>query len=56
MIDAIGIYFHHATPGLAGAAGVAIPDDCPALSAWQARIGERDSVKHRSGQQMELPH
>jgi glutathione S-transferase len=117
MIDAIGIYFHHATPGLgatleaykspdwaergewgrrslqkfergmryfdqvlrdqpyvagqqfsmaditvygalmhAGAAGVAIPDDCPALSAWQARIGERESVKHRSGQQMELPH
>jgi glutathione S-transferase len=117
MIDAIGIYFHHATPGLgatleaykspdwaergewgrrslqkfergmryfdqvlrdqpyvagqqfsmaditvygalmhAGAAGVAIPDDCPALAAWQVRIGERDSVKHRSGQQMELPN
>lgn len=116
LIDAIGIYFHHATPGLgarleaykspewahrkewgerhlekfvrgmkyfdgvldaqpyvagndfsladitvygallhAGAAGVAIPDDCSALSAWQAKISERPSVKNRSGQVMELP-
>ena len=116
LIDAVGIYFHHATPGLgarleayksrewahrkewgerhhekfmrgmkyfdgvleahpyvagddfsmaditvyaalmhAGAAGIAIPDDCPALSAWQAKISERPSVKNRSGQVMELP-
>lgn len=116
LIDAIGIYFHHATPGLgatlqaykspewahrkewgerhlakfvrgmtyfdtvlqthayvagdafsmaditvyaalmhAGAAGVAIPDACTALSAWQAKVSERDSVKNRSGQVMELP-
>lgn len=116
MIDAIGIYFHHATPGLgktleaykspewahrkewgernlekftqgmryfdsvlrtqpyvageqfsmaditvfaalmhAGAAGVGIPDDCDALAAWQARVADRPSVKHRSGQVMELP-
>jgi glutathione S-transferase len=111
LIDAIGIYFHHATPGLgdrllaykspewahrkewgerhldkfvrgmryfdsvlktqtyiagdefsmaditayaallhAGFASVAIPDDCTALSAWQAKISERPSVKNRSGQ------
>ena len=116
LIDAVGIYFHHATPGLgarleaykspewahrkewgerhhekfmrgmkyfngvldahpyvagddfsmaditvyaalmhAGAAGIAIPDDCSALSAWQAKISERPSVKNRSGQVMELP-
>ena len=116
MIDAIGIYFHHATPGLgerlqaykspewahrkewgerhlqkfvqgmkyfdnvlkdqpyvagenfsmaditvyasllhAGAAGVAIPDECKALAAWQAKVSERPSVKNRSGQVMEMP-
>jgi glutathione S-transferase len=116
LIDAAGIYFHHATPGLgarveaykspewayrkewgerhrekfvrgmkyfdsglkthpyvagddfsmaditvytsllhAGAAGIAIPDDCSALSAWQAKMSERPSVKNRSGQVMELP-
>jgi glutathione S-transferase len=116
LIDAVGIYFHHATPGLgarleaykspewahrkewgerhhekfvrgmkyfdsvlktrpyvagndfsmaditayaallhAGAAGIAIPDDCAALSAWQAKVSERPSVKNRSGQVMELP-
>jgi glutathione S-transferase len=111
LIDAIGIYFHHATPGLgdrllaykspewahrkewgerhldkfvrgmryfdsvlktqayiagdefsmaditayaallhAGFASIAIPDDCVALSAWQAKISARPSVKNRSGQ------
>jgi glutathione S-transferase len=111
LIDAIGIYFHHATPGLgdrllaykspewahrkewgerhldkfvrgmryfdsvlktqayiagdefsmaditayaallhAGLASVAIPDDCAALAAWQAKMSERPSVKNRSGQ------
>lgn len=116
MIDAIGIYFHHGTPGLgatleaykspewparkewagrnldkfmngmryfdsvlqaqpyvagaqfsmaditvyaalmhAGAAGIAIPEDCAALAAWQGRLAERPSVKNRSGQVMELP-
>jgi glutathione S-transferase len=116
LIDAIGIYFHHATPGLgarlqaykspewahrkewgeryldkfvrgmkffdgvlrsqpyiagddfsmaditvyaalmhASAAGVVIPDNCAALSAWQAKISDRPSVKNRSGQVMELP-
>jgi glutathione S-transferase len=111
MIDAIGIYFHHATPGLGDAVlpykspewtqrkewgqrqlekfqrgmryfnevlttqpyiagdafsvaditvycallhaafpGVTVPEDCPALAAWQARIAERPSVKNRSGQ------
>jgi glutathione S-transferase len=110
LIDAIGIYFHHATPGLgdrvlpykspewthrkewgerhrdkfvrgmryfdgvlktqpyiagdqfsmaditayaallhAGFTTVAIPDDCTALAAWQAKISERPSVKNRSG-------
>lgn len=39
----------------AGAAGVAIPADCPALAAWQAKVAERPSVKNRSGQVMELP-
>jgi glutathione S-transferase len=39
----------------AGAAGVAIPDDCPALAAWQAKMADRPSVKNRSGQVMELP-
>lgn len=112
LIDAIGIYFHHATPGLgetlqaykspewehrkdwgerqlekfkrgmayfdgvladrpylagdqfsmaditaycallhAAFVGVTVPDDLPALAAWQARIAERPSVKNRSGQQ-----
>lgn len=116
LIDAIGIYFHHGTPGLgptleaykspewpartewagrhldkfvkgmryfdtvlqrepyvageqfsmaditvfaalmhAGAAGVAIPGECTALAAWQAKVAERPSVKNRSGQVMELP-
>ena len=111
MIDAIGIYFHHATPGLGDAVlpykspewaqrkewgerhlekfqrgmryfnevlstqpyvagdsfsmaditvycallhaafpGVTVPDDCPALAAWQKKIAERPSVKNRSGQ------
>lgn len=111
MIDTIGIYFHHATPGLgetlqayknpdwaqrkewgerqlakfkdgmryfnevlskqpyvAGDAfsvaditvycallhaafpGITVPEDCPALAAWQAKIAERPSVKNRSGQ------
>lgn len=111
MIDAIGIYFHHATPGLgatleaykspewahrkewgqrhldkfiqgmhyfdgvlraqpyvagerfsvadisvfaallhAGFAGVAIPDACTALAAWQAKVADRPGVKHRGGQ------
>ena len=39
----------------AAAAGVAIPDDCTALRAWQDNVSERPSVKHRSGQVMELP-
>ena len=112
LIDAIGIYFHHATPGLgetlqaykspewehrkewgerqlekfkrgmayfdgvltdrpylagdqfsmaditaycallhAAFVGVTVPEDMPALAAWQARIAERPSVKNRSGQQ-----
>jgi glutathione S-transferase len=116
LIDAVGIYFHHATPGLGArleaykspewahrkewgdrhhekfvrgmkyfdgvlkahpyvagddfsmaditvyaalmhgsAAGIAIPDDCSALSAWQAKMSDRPSVKNRSGQVMELP-
>lgn len=111
MIDAIGAYFHHATPGLgdtlqaykspewaqrkewgerqlakfkdgmryfnqvlstrpyiagdsfsvaditvycallhAAFPGVTVPDDCPALAEWQARIAERPSVKNRGGQ------
>jgi glutathione S-transferase len=37
------------------AAGIAIPDDCSALSAWQAKMSDRPSVKNRSGQVMELP-
>ncbi len=111
MIDTIGIYFHHATPGLGDAVlpykspeweqrkawgerqlekfqrgmryfnevlttqpyvagdafsvaditvycallhaafpGITVPEDCPALAAWQAKIAERPSVKNRSGQ------
>ena len=111
MIDTIGIYFHHATPGLgetlqaykspdwaqrkewgerqlakfkdgmryfnevltkqpyvagdsfsvaditvycallhAAFPGITVPEDCPALAAWQAKIAERPSVKNRSGQ------
>jgi glutathione S-transferase len=111
MIDAIGSYFHHATPGLgdtllaykspewehrkewgerqlakfkdgmryfnevlstqpyiagdkfsvaditvycallhAAFPGVTVPEDCPALAAWQKKIAERPSVKNRSGQ------
>jgi glutathione S-transferase len=111
MIDAIGIYFHHATPGLgetlqaykspewehrkewgqrqlekfnngmryfndvlttqpyiagdsfsvaditvycallhAAFPGITVPQDCPALAAWQKKIAERPSVKNRSGQ------
>ncbi|NGZ87879.1 glutathione S-transferase family protein [Duganella aceris] len=111
MIDAIGNYFHHATPGLgdtlqaykspewahrkewgerqlakfkdgmryfnevlstqpyiagdkfsvaditvycallhAAFPGVTVPEDCPALAAWQKKIAERPSVKNRSGQ------
>jgi glutathione S-transferase len=38
-----------------GAAGVAIPDDCSAVSAWQAWLSERPRVKNRSGKMMELP-
>jgi glutathione S-transferase len=116
MIDAIGIYFHHATPGLgdrlkaykspewahrkewgernldkfkagmkyfdsvlkmtpyvagdefsvaditvfaslmhASVAGVTIPPELAALSAWQARVAERPSVANRSGQVLEMP-
>ena len=111
MIDTIGIYFHHATPGLgetlqaykspdwaqrkewgerqlakfkdgmryfnevltkqpyvagdsfsvaditvycallhAAFPGITVPEDCPALAAWQTKIAERPSVKNRSGQ------
>src|SRR5471030_2915401 len=111
LIDAVGIYFHHATPGLgarleaykspewahrkewgerhlekfkngmryfdgvlstqpyvAGAqfsladisvycallhaafVGITVPEDCPALAAWQARVADRPSVKNRGGQ------
>jgi glutathione S-transferase len=111
MIDTIGIYFHHATPGLgetlqaykspdwaqrkewgerqlakfkdgmryfnevltkqsyvagdsfsvadvtvycallhAAFPGITVPEDCPALAAWQAKIAARPSVKNRSGQ------
>src|ERR1700730_12583056 len=39
----------------ASAAGIAIPGDCSALSAWQAKMPARPSVKNRSGQVMELP-
>jgi len=39
----------------ASAAGIAIPSDCSALSAWQAKMSARPSVKNRSGQVMELP-
>lgn len=39
----------------AGFVGVAIPADCPALAAWQAKVADRPSVKHRSGQVMEVP-
>jgi len=39
----------------ASAAGVTIPEDCPALAAWQAKVAERPSVKQRSGQVMEMP-
>jgi glutathione S-transferase len=114
LIDNIGIYFHHATPGLgaalqvhkspewahraewgnrhremavqglkyfnqvlktqpyvagekfsmaditvfaalifAGAAGIAIPEQCTSLTAWHARVSERPSVKNRSGQNFE---
>jgi len=115
LIDAVGIYFHHATPGLGArllaykspewahrhewgqrhrdkfvhglryfdsvlrgqpyiageqfsmaditvfaallhgdAAGIAIPDDCAALSAWRANVSRRPSVKNRSGQVMDM--
>jgi glutathione S-transferase len=111
LIDAIGIYFHHATPGLgetlqaykspewehrvewgvrqlekfkrgmryfdsvlagspyiageqfsvaditaycallhAAFVGITVPEDLPALAAWQAKVAERPSVKNRSGQ------
>jgi glutathione S-transferase len=116
LIDPVGIYFHHATPGLGArlqaykspdwehrvdwanrqrdkfiwglryfdqalqsqpyvagaafsmaditvfaallhgdAAGIRIPEELTALSAWRAKIAERPSVKYRSGQEMELP-
>jgi glutathione S-transferase len=116
LIDSVGIYFHHATPGLGAtlqafkspdwahrqewgerhrdkflrgldyfnavlakqpyvagdrfsmaditvfaallhsdAAGIAIPAEYTALLAWRATVAERPSVKHRSGQIMELP-
>jgi glutathione S-transferase len=111
LIDTIGIYFHHATPGLGEAleahkspewahrkewgerelvkfkhamryfngvlagqpylagdkfsvaditaycallhaafVGITVPEELPALAAWQARIAERPGVKNRSGQ------
>ncbi|PZM15084.1 glutathione S-transferase family protein [Rhizobium tubonense] len=111
LIDAVGIYFHYATPGLgaelqvhkspdwigrqewgnksgqkalagmkyfdevlktrpyvagdsfsmaditvyaglafADAAGLAIPEDATALTAWRARVAELPSVKNRTGQ------
>jgi glutathione S-transferase len=111
LIDAIGIYFHHATPGLgetlqaykspewehrkewgerqldkfkrgmtyfnevlskqayiageqfsmaditaycallhAAFVGITVPEDLPALAAWQARLAERPSIRNRSGQ------
>jgi glutathione S-transferase len=114
LLDPVGIYFHHATPGLgaalqahkrpqwgaraewgqqegeralrgmhyfdgvlraqpfvagerfsmaditvaagrmvAGAAGLAVPAECTALLAWQARVHELPSVKQRSGQGFE---
>ncbi|CAN5402323.1 glutathione S-transferase [soil metagenome] len=113
LMDAVGIYFHHATPGLgadlqrykspdwahriewgqregkraiegmrmfdgvlrehpfvagesfsladitvfaglmfASVAGLAIPPECTALLAWQARIADRPGVKNRTGQSM----
>lgn len=116
LIDAIGIYFHYATPGLgakldpykspewaprkewgirhkekfvkgmhyfdqvlqtetyvagdqfsvaditvyaallhASAAGITIPAELKALSAWQVQVSARPSVKARTGQVMELP-
>jgi glutathione S-transferase len=115
LIDAVGIYFHHATPGLGSrllpykspewthrqewgnrhrdryvqglkyfdqvlrtqpyvagdhfsmaditvfaamlhgdAAGIPVPDDCVALTAWREKISQRPSVKNRSGQVMEM--
>ena len=114
LLDPVGIYFHHATPGLgaalqahkspqweartewgrregeravrgmhyfdqvlhaqpfvagerfsmaditvlaglmfAAAAGLAVPESCTALQAWQARVHELPSVKQRSGQGFE---
>ena len=111
LIDAIGIYFHHATPGLgetlqaykspewehrkewgerqlekfkrgmayfdgvlssqpylagdkfsmaditaycallhAAFVGITVPEELPALAAWQAKLAERPSIKNRSGQ------
>jgi glutathione S-transferase len=110
LIDAVGIYFHHATPGLgdtllafkspdwdgrqawgerardravagmryfdkvlrerdyvagdtfsmpditvwagllfADFAGIAVPEECTALTAWRAKVAERPSVKHPAG-------
>ena len=111
LIDAIGIYFHHATPSLgetlqaykspewehrkewgerqlekfkrgmiyfdgvlanqsypagdkfsmaditaycallhAAFVGITVPEELPALAAWQAGLNERPSIKNRSGQ------
>ena len=37
----------------AGAAGIAIPEDCTSLTAWHARVSELPSVKNRTGQDFE---
>ena len=34
----------------AGAAGLAIPEECIALTAWRARVSDLPAVKNRSGQ------